>query len=163
MAEKPIPKPLYGCHFCSEEYSHFADELFWSEAFKTWVCDSCWDEHDEHWTVDKNIENETSSVRSYGICLQEELDNRAQKVPIVFSKNIKEIPVDVPVLILLTDGSIHSSIKRQSICTYEDRWAETYFYFDVVGIVNVETEESCYIDHEKVIGFTTIPKITNEE
>jgi len=173
MIEKPIPYPLYQCHFCGEEYSHPADELFWSKAFKAWVCDECWSDHDEHWSVDQNIENGTLSVCSYGISLQEELNDRAKNSSIVFSKNIEEIPVDIPVLILLIDGSIHTSIKRQSTITYDKSvlesrglsadWTGISFYFDIIGTVDTEIQEPCYINYEKVVGFTTIPKIITDE
>jgi len=68
MKEKPVPHPLYPCHFCSEEYSYFADELFWSEKYKAWVCTNCWDAQDKHWDHDVCCE--------YGISLEEELGNR---------------------------------------------------------------------------------------
>jgi hypothetical protein len=72
MTEKPIPQALYGCHFCGDEYSHPADELFWSEKYKSWVCDSCWDDQDGHWDHDNGV------CCKYGISLEEELKNRAK-------------------------------------------------------------------------------------
>jgi len=152
MAEKPIPQALYGCHFCGDEYSHPADELFWSEKYKAWVCDSCWDDRDGHRDHDNN------TYCKYGISLEKEINNRAKNISIIFSKNIDEILVDTPVLILLVDKTIHTSIKRQStfIC---DNESEIYYYFEITNVIDVETQESCYIDCEKVIGFTTIPEI----
>ncbi len=70
MAERPIPRALYGCHFCGDEYSHPADELFWSESFQSWVCDSCWDDRDEHWEIGNG------ASRKHRISLEEELRNR---------------------------------------------------------------------------------------
>jgi hypothetical protein len=72
MTEKPIPQALYGCHFCGDEYSHPADALFWSEKYKSWVCDSCWDDQDGHWDHDNGV------CCKYGISLEEELKNREQ-------------------------------------------------------------------------------------
>lgn len=45
----PIPSPLYPCHYCNEEYSWPAADLFWSENIKDWVCVNCWSQghHDE--------------------------------------------------------------------------------------------------------------------
>jgi hypothetical protein len=72
MTEKPIPQALYGCHFCGDEYSHPADELFWSEIAQAWVCDSCWEDQQEHW------ETYDGSFCKYGISLEEVLKNRAK-------------------------------------------------------------------------------------
>jgi hypothetical protein len=74
MKDKPIPQALYGCYFCSEEYSRPAEELFWSKPFKAWVCDTCWRDHDEHWTSDGNDGN--GSFCEYGISLEEELRSK---------------------------------------------------------------------------------------
>jgi hypothetical protein len=171
MSSKPIPRASYPCHFCSDEYSHPADELSWSDAFQAWICDNCWREYDEHWITDEDGDNE--SFCDYGISLEEELNNRAKNISIVFSKNIDEIPVDIPVLILLIDESIHTSIKRQSTFTYDKLalekrghsvdWSEDYFYFDIVGTVDTKTQEPCYINYEKVVGFTDIPKIIDKD
>ena len=45
-ARKPIPKPLYPCHFCHDEYSWHAEWLFWSDEHSDWVCDNCFSEID---------------------------------------------------------------------------------------------------------------------
>jgi len=116
MAEKPIPRASYPCHVCYEDCSYPDDELFWSEELNDWVCDNCWRECDEHWTTDENGDD---FCCSYGISLQEELNDRSKNISIVFSKNVNEIPVDTPILALLADGSIHTSIKRQSTITYD--------------------------------------------
>jgi len=149
MTEKPIPQVLYGCHFCGDEYSHPADELFWSEKYKAWVCDSCWDDQDKHW------DHDNGSCCKYGISLEEELGNRKY---IGISKNVNEIPIDIPILILLVDGSIHTAIKRQSTVAYSDR-TESSFYFDIVGTMDIELQEPCFISCEEVVGFANIPKI----
>jgi hypothetical protein len=88
----------------------------------------------------------------YGISLEEELKNRQR---IRFSKSIEDAPVGTPILVLLADGSIHISIKRQSIRTYSNQ-SELYFYFD---IMDTETQEPCYVSHEEVAGFAPIPEI----
>jgi hypothetical protein len=91
MAEKPIPRALYPCHFCNGEYSYYANELFWSEIFQAWVCDNRWGDHDEYWEDhDEHWEPNNDPCYDYGISLEEELYNRAQKF--LFSKNIKEAP-----------------------------------------------------------------------
>jgi len=143
MKEKPVPHPLYPCHFCGEEYSHLADELFWSEKYKAWVCDSCWDDQDKHWDHD-------GSFCKHGISLEEEL-NRVQYI--VFSKKVNEIPIGIPILILLSDGSIHTSIKRQSTVAYNNR-TEISFYFDIMGTVDIEIQETF-----SIVGFAAIPEI----
>jgi Fe-S-cluster-containing dehydrogenase component len=74
MAEKPIPQALYGCHFCSEECSYYANELFWSEVFQAWVCASCWDKQDKHW------DHDTGLCCKYGLSLEKELDNRIKLI-----------------------------------------------------------------------------------
>jgi len=35
--------------------------------------------------------------------------------------------------------------------------------FDIIGTVDTEIQEPCYINYEKVVGFTTIPKIITDE
>ena len=40
---KPIPKPVYPCKHCADEYSWPASDLFWSSEEDAWVCDDCWD------------------------------------------------------------------------------------------------------------------------
>ena len=39
----PIPKALYSCVHCREDYSWPAEDLRWSTKTKAWVCDLCWD------------------------------------------------------------------------------------------------------------------------
>ena len=67
--EKPLPEPLYSCAYCADEYSWPAEDLFWSEALNTWICDNCWLEVDKHWITD-------SEQVEHGITLAEELKNR---------------------------------------------------------------------------------------
>lgn len=43
----PIPKALYPCALCLEDYSWPPEDLHWSEKVDAWICDNCWDE-DEH-------------------------------------------------------------------------------------------------------------------
>ena len=56
---KPIPKPVYPCKYCANEYSWPATDLFWSNQDQDWVCDDCWD--------DRDIEEEK------GVCLADEI------------------------------------------------------------------------------------------
>lgn len=45
MSEKlPIPRALYPCKHCAEDYSWPAEDLYWSAITKAWVCESCWDD-----------------------------------------------------------------------------------------------------------------------
>ena len=46
-APLPIPKALYSCLECREEYSWPAEDLFWSAKCEAWICDNCWD-HEGH-------------------------------------------------------------------------------------------------------------------
>lgn len=69
MTAKSIPKPLYPCCSCYEDYSWPAENLFWSEPLQNWCCDMCWDEYDEHWTPIKR-------TIPLGISLAEELRHR---------------------------------------------------------------------------------------
>lgn len=41
-----IPQALFPCSntWCSQEVSYHADQLYWYEAGKKWVCEYCWDE-----------------------------------------------------------------------------------------------------------------------
>ena len=57
---KPIPKPLYPCLHCAEDYSWPASDLNWSEVETGWVCHECWDERDFEEKV--------------GVCLADELE-----------------------------------------------------------------------------------------
>jgi hypothetical protein len=43
----PLPKALYSCKYCAEEYSWPADDLNWSSVVSGWVCNNCWcgDDH----------------------------------------------------------------------------------------------------------------------
>ena len=49
------PAPLYPCHFCNEEYSWPASDLYWSSRFKDWVCGECWcgNCHDDDYEPDE--------------------------------------------------------------------------------------------------------------
>jgi hypothetical protein len=39
----PIPKALYPCAHCRDEFSRYAEELYWWHECKCWVCDDCWE------------------------------------------------------------------------------------------------------------------------
>jgi hypothetical protein len=41
-----LPRPLFSCSIdgCQEEVSYHADQLFWYEQDKNWVCENCWDD-----------------------------------------------------------------------------------------------------------------------
>jgi len=67
MKERHIPKPLYPCKYCSDEYSWPATDLYWSEIDKDWVCDQCWDDRDSNWSGEDYIERER------GISLADEI------------------------------------------------------------------------------------------
>jgi hypothetical protein len=41
---KQIPKPLYPCKYCYEDYPWDAVELYWSDIEQDWLCDHCWDD-----------------------------------------------------------------------------------------------------------------------
>jgi hypothetical protein len=40
-----IPRALFSCSnkYCREEVSYYADQLYWYDQEKRWVCDNCWD------------------------------------------------------------------------------------------------------------------------
>ncbi len=40
----PVPKAVYPCSICHEDYSWPPEDLRWSEKSKKWVCDMCWNE-----------------------------------------------------------------------------------------------------------------------
>lgn len=43
----PLPRALYSCKYCAEDYSWPADDLNWSSLVNGWVCNHCW-EGDDH-------------------------------------------------------------------------------------------------------------------
>ena len=53
----PIPKPLYSCEYCASEYSWPADDLYWCEEKRNWVCDECWDD-EVHFERGTSLEDE---------------------------------------------------------------------------------------------------------
>lgn len=59
------PDALYPCKYCRDEYSWPADDLYWSEKSKAWVCSNCWD--DEH------------DGENRGIRLDEHMKGRAER------------------------------------------------------------------------------------
>lgn len=65
-----IPKPLYPCMHCAEEYSWPAEDLSWSKREMGWVCDLCWDDRDVNWDGDDCIDEDK------GISLAEELNRQ---------------------------------------------------------------------------------------
>ena len=46
MNTKPIPRVLFSCSdkYCAREVSYHADQLWWYDAERRWVCDCCWEE-----------------------------------------------------------------------------------------------------------------------
>jgi len=42
----PLPKALYSCKYCADEYSWPPDDLRWFQKVEGWVCENCWDEGD---------------------------------------------------------------------------------------------------------------------
>jgi len=40
----PIPKALYPCAHCRDEFSRYAEELYWFAECKCWVCEDCWED-----------------------------------------------------------------------------------------------------------------------
>lgn len=42
----PIPRALYPCNQCFEECSWPAQDLYWSEKAKMWICAQCWSDED---------------------------------------------------------------------------------------------------------------------
>jgi hypothetical protein len=64
----PIPRALYPCHHCYEEYSWHADDLHWSPLLKAWVCNECWN-HDVHGEpgirLDHEIKRQTPVMPEY--------------------------------------------------------------------------------------------------
>ena len=61
----PIPKPLYPCAHCRDEFSRYADELYWWDECKCWVCDDCWEEesHGEKGIrLDREIQRQNAEV-----------------------------------------------------------------------------------------------------
>lgn len=60
---KPIPKALYPCKYCAEDYSWPPEDLCWSEIDQAWVCDECWSDRDSAWSGEDYI------CEPRGICL----------------------------------------------------------------------------------------------
>lgn len=42
QTQRTIPRALFSCHFCEEEYSWPAEDIAWSEKLSKWVCSQCW-------------------------------------------------------------------------------------------------------------------------
>ncbi len=76
MSDKPLPEPFYSCSYCADTYSWPASDLFWSEKTKSWVCDNCWDEVDEHWEDGDDDVADRGILVERGITLADELKNR---------------------------------------------------------------------------------------
>lgn len=74
MTQKPIPRPLYPCKYCSDERTWPAEDLFWSELDQDWVCDFCWD--DRGYTR----EDGTPLNEPMGISLADEIKCRYQNM-----------------------------------------------------------------------------------
>lgn len=60
----PLPRALYSCKYCAEDYSWPADDLNWSSVVNGWVCNHCW-ETDDHGDpgirLDREIERRLSN------------------------------------------------------------------------------------------------------
>jgi hypothetical protein len=59
----PIPKALYPCAHCRDEFSRYAEELYWWAECKCWVCDDCW-ESESH--GEKGIRLDAEILRQNG-------------------------------------------------------------------------------------------------
>jgi hypothetical protein len=53
----PIPRALYSCKECADEFSWPATDLHWCKRVKGWICINCWDHH-EHGTIGIRLSDE---------------------------------------------------------------------------------------------------------
>ena len=44
MKNLPIPKAIYPCNYCADDFSWPPEDLRWSEKIEAWVCSMCWDD-----------------------------------------------------------------------------------------------------------------------
>jgi hypothetical protein len=58
---KPIPRALFSCAICAEDYSWPAEDLFWNKATAEWICLECWYDN---------------AMGDKGISLAEEIENQ---------------------------------------------------------------------------------------
>lgn len=73
----PIPRALYPCHHCYEEYSWHADDLNWSPLLKAWVCRECWDD-ETHGEPGIRLDHEIEKQKAGEIPVIAEYDQPAQ-------------------------------------------------------------------------------------
>jgi hypothetical protein len=66
-AFRRIPRALYSCQHCAEDYSWPAEDLYWSDITNAWVCENCW-EDDVHGQpairMDREIKRQNNQVEA---------------------------------------------------------------------------------------------------
>lgn len=65
-----MPKALYSCNTCREDYSWPPDYLFWSEKAKGWFCLECWDA-EAHGEKGASLESVLNEMKNFALCLME--------------------------------------------------------------------------------------------
>jgi hypothetical protein len=60
---KKLPEPLYGCHYCQDEQTWPASDLWWCESKSAFVCDMCWSELDLPDERGTSLEEELTAER----------------------------------------------------------------------------------------------------